>query len=162
LKSLILISVFLFFSIALEAQVAQRQTTASAGAINQFNYGSQKLIVHSSIGQQSVIGASDRSGIQLRQGFIQTLGAKSVRTSSQNNLDAHVFPNPFRNYFFIEFTEPLNANVSILDILGRVLLTRELKNLQTSRIELNNLSQGTYILIVKSGNRLFKSQIIKY
>jgi len=162
LKSCFFIIAFTAIGLSLSAQIIQRQTTASAGSSAQILYGNQKIFIQSSIGQASVIGSSAVSGAQLRQGFIQPLGTKYVRSSSQSQLDVNVFPNPFRNSFSIEFFEVLRANVSVLDVMGREVFQTRFENLKTARIELNDISPGTYILLIQSKNKMFKGQIIKY
>jgi len=162
LKYIILILGFYCFSLSSSGQIIQRQTTGVAGTNSQFDYGSLKLTIQSSIGQASVIGAKRSGSAHLRQGFIQPLGVKTIRRSVENNLDALVYPNPFRDEFTIAFDRALSAEVRITDSMGRPVFKTRLENIQYTGIEPGNLSAGTYIIFIRSGNKLFKGQIIKY
>lgn len=90
------------------------------------------------------------------------MGAKSIRLSDQNNLEAIVYPNPFHRSFQIEFTEHLSADVFIIDLMGRELYRATIQEANRHQIVLENIAQGTYILLIQSGYKVYKGQIIKY
>lgn len=67
-------------------------------------------------------------------------------------LDFVLYPNPASNQVTIDFSQELNFNISIFDISGRMVFS---KNYQDSfaKIDVNNLSSGTYILKANSSNQ---------
>jgi len=162
LKYLFFISLFAFSFLESTGQVIQRQTTASAGTSAQITYGSARLTIQSSVGQSSVIGAAKTDGSHLRQGFIQPLGAKSVRTSAESNLDVQIYPNPFRDWFHVQFERELYAEITVSDLMGRPIFQTRIEGLQTARIEIDGVAAGTYLVFIRSGSKIYKGQIIKY
>lgn len=64
-----------------------------------------------------------------------------------------IYPNPFSEEFFIDLSE-VNARISHLmlkDVLGRIILEKkQLTESSTSKIEVNELPEGIYILTIKT------------
>jgi len=67
------------------------------------------------------------------------------------NKSIDVYPNPARTYFIIYNYAVENRMVQLFDINGRLV-----KNIQTqalaTRVDINNLSNGIYVLRVKEAN----------
>jgi hypothetical protein len=155
-KYLIFIWFFALCFLESSAQVIQRQTTSAAGSTAQISYGNANLLIQSSIGQASVIGIAQTDRAQLRQGFIQPLGARSVRRSSENNLEVDIYPNPFREWFNVQFQQELNAEITITDLMGRSIFHTRIEGLQSAQIGLDQGAAGTYLVFIQSGNKVFK------
>lgn len=62
-----------------------------------------------------------------------------------------VYPNPARTYFIIYNYAVENRMVQLFDINGRLVRNIQIKELAT-RIDINNLSNGIYVLRVKEAN----------
>jgi len=161
LKYFLLVLTCVLLSLNGNSQIIQRQTTSSTGSSEQLTYGDLNLTVHYSVGQASVIGNNHKNRVQLRQGFIQPLSAKVGRISNHNSLDARVFPNPFLNSFTIELPESLSADIKVVDLMGRVLFQTHVDRSVLTEITLDQVSSGTYIVLVNSSGKTYKGQIIK-
>lgn len=162
MKYLVLILLFTLCLKESSGQIIQRQTTASAGSTAQVSYGNANLLIQSSIGQASAIGTAQTDRAHLRQGFIQPLGTKSVRRSAENNLEVDVYPNPFREWFKVQFPQELNTDITISDLMGRPVFQTHSEGLKIVRIEIGQVSAGAYLVFIRSGGKIYKGQIIKY
>lgn len=135
--------------------------------------GSSKVIttkngqysVSQSIGQSSVIGTYSNNGYYLRQGYQQPLNKiKVVKEVFKNdNLIATVHPNPFEQSVFVSFDDEIEKEilVSVFDVAGKEIYSKQFKPSQRIELNLNNLSLGTYILKVLSSDKLFNAKLIK-
>jgi hypothetical protein len=77
---------------------------------------------------------------------------------------ALLFPNPAQNQITLKLTDANNQNISevdVTDLVGKKIL--ELKNLNTTEMTINasQLSNGLYLLSVKSGNTYSQLKFIK-
>lgn len=125
------------------------------------HYGEMRLSILSSVGQASAIGSGLENKFHLRQGFIQPFSPQSIHTSTNTDLDANVYPNPFREDFQIDFTESLSATLTLFDLTGKLLFQREIHDAKNVSISANHLARGTYILHIQSGSKRFKGRVIK-
>ncbi len=66
-----------------------------------------------------------------------------------------ITPNPATN--FINISNALNSNVSIYDISGK--LVKQKLNLQSSIVNISNLSTGLYFVKLNSNNNVFKISV---
>jgi len=80
--------------------------------------------------------------------------------------DVHIFPNPFHSEITIH-AENLGgtaASIEIYDMLGRIVMTKQVKDMHDSSevvLQLGNLPAGTYNLRVCMRNILLNKQIVK-
>ena len=152
------------FTIAsLQAQELMRSTTGVAGTTSTLSLGSKTLVVQQSIGQGSVIGTFASGAITLRQGYIQPPSIKTSIIEEDSNLLASVYPNPFTDAVNISFSEEVNGNLTIViyDMLGRKVYDQSKRATQEMTVNLQSLSSAQYIMVVSSGNKLFKANLIK-
>ena len=87
----------------------------------------------------------------------------SVTLSTRNleeDLDFNIYPNPTSGLVSIKSRLLNNANVSVYDLNGRVLLTKNISG-TSSEINVSELSSGIYLLKFKVGNNTFIKRIIK-
>jgi hypothetical protein len=111
--------------------------------------------------------------IGLGCGFVWTKTAqgtksiKSLNVLSENNLvlaNTKVFPNPFSDVIRIELPSQTadNATFILSDVLGRVVLQKELKNIDIPlMIETSTLKAGQYIYKIMTNNATKSGVIIK-
>jgi hypothetical protein len=111
--------------------------------------------------------------IGLGCGFVWTKtaqGAKSIKALnilSEKNLalaNVKVFPNPFSDVIRIELPSQTADNVTFIlsDVLGRVVLQKEFKNIDTPlMIETSTLKAGQYIYKIMTNNATKSGVIIK-
>ncbi len=91
----------------------------------------------------------------------ETTGRSALQEGALN--DIKVFPNPFTD--FVEVTVPsfeMEVAISIMDINGRVVFDSKLSNVESNRIATDHLVQGTYLLVIKSGEEVNVEKLVKY
>lgn len=85
-------------------------------------------------------------------------------TLSNNNLEISsefsIYPNPVKNIISINSKEVMDAEVSVYNLTGSLLLSNSL-NGTSSEINMSNLASGVYLLKVKAKNGEFVKRIIK-
>lgn len=71
-----------------------------------------------------------------------------------------VYPNPMTDFIKIESTEHTIGNIQLIDNSGCVVLESTLNN-KIGTIETSQLAKGNYQLVLRSGEQVFKIQVIK-
>ncbi len=95
-------------------------------------------------------------GIPDFQAAFSTLTVDDIFT---NNFK--LYPNPFSDNIKFQFTDDFNnLQVSIFDVLGKLLLVKQVTQ-QNSVVNVNNLSQGVYILRVNQNEKSRSFKVIK-
>lgn len=124
---------------------------------------SGKYRVSQSIGQSSVIGTYSKSGYYLRQGYQQPHAKIKVQESNKNQAKAKIYPNPFNQQIFISFDEKTTDNiyVSIYDVAGKLIYFKDFSPSKTIKLNIENLSNGAYLLKATSNGKLFNAKLIK-
>ena len=80
-----------------------------------------------------------------------------LNTTSLNEINKpKVFPNPTSDLLHIESVEPINE-IELYNLAGQLLFSIP----YTNKINLNDLSEGTYILLLKSVSNVYKRKIVK-
>jgi hypothetical protein len=69
--------------------------------------------------------------------------------------DFTVFPNPAHTFLYLDMSAIHGKNLSaeIHDLSGKKLITMPLPQLRVNKIGINYLSSGTYLIVIKEGNR---------
>jgi GH35 family endo-1,4-beta-xylanase len=91
-----------------------------------------------------------------------TITSVSTTTAVQNAtvVNASVYPNPSNAEMYIESDmDLLNAHFTAINVLGEEILLSSSSNLNGARIDISNLSEGTYILIVTKGTDVLRKKI---
>lgn len=93
----------------------------------------------------------------------------NISNSSMSNINNHLLnelieiaPNPATDLFTLfnnSYTFTQNSNVTILDIQGKVLFSKELIN--NSAIDISSLAKGIYVLRITLGNESVIKKLIK-
>jgi hypothetical protein len=146
------------------SQELVRSTVGVSGASSSVQSGDKTYIVQQSVGQSSVIGLFTADNYAIRQGFIQPpIRILSVGSDNSNPIDAVLYPNPFASDVRIVFNESLEGKVdiTIYDMLGRVVHSRSMAATKEINLELSFLSSAQYVLLLTSNNREFKANILK-
>ena len=79
---------------------------------------------------------------------------------TENNLHVALFPNPTNNTFTVRAEQSLTA-ISVYSTDGRLMKYIDCEGLTEATIDLSDLSQGTYLVEVKSGNSRQLSFVVK-
>ena len=91
-----------------------------------------------------------------------TITSVSTTTAVQNAtfINASVYPNPSNAEMYIETDmDLLNARFTAINVLGEEILLSSSSNLNGARIDISNLSEGTYILIATKGTDVLRKKI---
>ena len=80
-------------------------------------------------------------------------------TVSINNLskNINIYPNPAQD--FITINVPTNSRIDILDISGKVLISKIISN-DNQRINIKELNSGIYLMNINSNNNTFKTKFV--
>lgn len=71
-----------------------------------------------------------------------------------------VYPNPAEDIVFIE-TKNIEGSVSVVDGLGRVLMTRTISTIESSiQLDLNHLKAGVYYLKIDNGSESYLEKLV--
>lgn len=85
--------------------------------------------------------------------------------SNEQDIKLNIYPTPFANEFFIVFdnTYSLPCDIKIYDVLGNLLLNKEINNIDYNliKIDMQNFKNGIYCYSIKIGNQFFRGKILK-
>ncbi len=82
-------------------------------------------------------------------------------TNTVDNTQISLYPNPATDFLNINIINSLGTNEINLFTINGKLLQKQTTNNSNSKIDLTNLSPGTYIIRIKSGNYNYQQKIIK-
>lgn len=105
------------------------------------------------------------SNNKITQGFQQPSYTATGITEVESSIyEINIYPNPASNSITIQNEGSVfsnNTQVFLIDVLGRKLIEQELNNQQTS-IDLQQLSSGTYFIVIEeNGRESFTHKITK-
>ncbi len=80
--------------------------------------------------------------------------------SNNQNLAFQVYPNPSNGLFFIEVSAGSSSNITIIDVLGKIVYTKQVQDGKYS-INLTDLNNGLYVLKAESNNTIKTIRLIK-
>ena len=85
---------------------------------------------------------------------------ENIELTENNEFEWSIYPNPFKNYTTIVFTNPNNKEfeIKIINISGKVIYSQITKN--DKHIINNSFSSGYYIVELKSNERLERQTLI--
>jgi hypothetical protein len=145
------------------SQSLKKETLTNQGS-SHFVYANNKsFYLQESIGQTSVIRTFSTQYYSLRQGFLQPVNAAFLNDNITTTLDAIVYPNPFTQTVNISFNEPIFdvLNIYISDLMGRIVYSNTFNPNQILTIELNDVTNGVYLLHVRMRQKSLISKIIR-
>lgn len=145
------------------AQSLQKQTLAIQGSSHFVNVDIRSYYIVESIGQEGVINSFNANGHLLRQGFLQPLSASIISNTSREDIEALVYPNPFSEKVNIQFKESIIdvLHVTVINILGSIISTQQFAPTQSISLNLDYLSSGVYVLLIRMRSRFLQMKIIK-
>jgi len=91
--------------------------------------------------------------------FITSDGITSIADLDQKR-SFEVYPNPANDFVMIKSEDQINANVSIYDITGKLLLSKSLRS-SHNQLALNSLAPGTYFLEINGEHTSERQLLIK-
>ena len=79
---------------------------------------------------------------------------------SSNTLNASIYPNPSNSDVYIDIDVDLsNVSFRLLDVLGREVPVSFMLTGSGARIDVSNLSEGAYVMIIKQDNSILRNKI---
>ena len=147
----------LFFLTSVSIYSFGQQSVNTTGGDIQSSQGS----VSYSIGQVATNyienGSNHNEGVQQPYEFFQVLSVESFNQKSF----IEIYPNPTEGIFYLKSEELLDAAIEILDASGRLVWSTQLKNVQTSQIDLSSFANGVYSIKITETNSYQVIKIIK-
>jgi len=90
--------------------------------------------------------------------LIVTYVAPSSVKNNNNNYDhVSVYPNPTNSWVNIDFKRNINKNITLklFNIQGMLIKSTEYKSSEKIKLDLSNLSKGSYIIQITSDNHTY-------
>lgn len=75
-----------------------------------------------------------------------------VGIDGPTDLEAQVYPNPFRNQFTIRFNQPSDVTLELVDLTGKRVFSETLQGTFIHQVSTWGLPSGTYVLRILYGN----------
>ena len=95
----------------------------------------------------------------LRSSKIVRLRTTTSSNDLQNRIAVKIFPNPTKDVLNIELAEAQNAQLTLTDINGRILLYKNLTD-KSSKINIEHLSKGYYNVQIQAGKQSASKKIV--
>ena len=115
---------------------------------------SDNVLSEYNLGFSDVILASDHLPVVVDFSNI-LVGLEEV-----SSINLSVFPNPTNGKLFVESDEVKISKVQIFDQVGRLMLSREVRGLNTE-INLENLNNGSYFILIETAEGLITKPFLK-
>lgn len=165
-KDFFLISLLLlFFQFSLtqnfEKTLLKKQTISSNFDSNILGKSNIPIKFIQIVNQKSPIGLFLEKDFNLIQGFLSP--QYNLLSSDFLPLDFIIYPNPFKNYFYMEFKERIYTNiiVEIYTLSGLLLYNKIFLKSNKIRVENLNLSQSVFVIKVQANRKIYSKKIIK-
>ncbi len=154
------LKILLFFIPFLGFSQLHHQMISSQGTTT---INDQGVVVTQTIGQQSVVGNSQVSGLAFGQGFQQSIWTRLINSNDQNFM-AEYYPNPFFDQVTFRFTNMSDEiiTIDIFDVAGKQVFSKR-KNVVEDQLilQLGNLSGGAYLVRLYNEKKTFYTKLIK-
>ncbi len=151
----------LFIAFNINAQKLHHQMLSVQGSNSKTTAGT---FVKQTIGQQSVIGNSQKNKVTVSQGFQKSNSKVSVASKVKNEISTIVFPNPVEDKLNFRFSSSISGNIKVVifDLLGRTVFQEE-KLASENILTLDNiyLPSGNYIVKLNALNYEYSTKILK-
>jgi hypothetical protein len=72
----------------------------------------------------------------------------------------NIFPNPSKDKLNINFYEPFNGTITVVDFAGRNLLEHKITKQKNLLLDVSSLKKGIYLVIISSNQELYSQKII--
>jgi hypothetical protein len=80
----------------------------------------------------------------------------NVGINNYDQLQIYIYPNPAQDIFYVQSPNPINE-VMIINNLGQIVATYS----ETSIINIDQLANGVYQIIIKTNKEIYNSFIVK-
>lgn len=91
--------------------------------------------------------------------YVSTVG---IEQNESVSLTALIYPNPAKEKLTVDLTEQVKiATVRLIDIAGRIIQEREIREGYRTQMELSGLENGIYFVEVKSDKKILREKLLK-
>jgi len=87
-------------------------------------------------------------------------GESLVQIKKPEGLQAIIRPNPASNLLYLELNKAGNASITIFDLWGRAFIQKSLEQ-KRSRIIIQNLPAGMYMLEIQQDGKMLRKKFVK-
>jgi hypothetical protein len=77
-----------------------------------------------------------------------------------NNEQVNIYPNPVGDVLYLETSDKV-SEVSIYNLMGEKAAESDFENQQLRRIDVSNLKNGVYIIVLDCGNDIVLRRFVK-
>jgi len=127
-----------------------------------FVFGRDYVNTGAQAGVTNMLERADSIRSYFDQGVLSACGFPvSVQNPIDTKSDLLIYPNPTNNLINIRQEKASSITIQILDITGKVLLTKSSTN-QLTTIDLHEFTNGIYLVKVTSRNQITIKKVIKY
>jgi O-glycosyl hydrolase len=84
----------------------------------------------------------------------------TVSTREVEDQSLNVYPNPATEKLWVEIPEPGMEDLIITDIMGRILLRKQINTEGLVGVNLDSFSKGIYIIILSNNNKQYRTRFI--
>lgn len=89
--------------------------------------------------------------------FKEQFNTTSIKAEQLTSIDISISPNPANTEINIVFPSSENTGIEILNVMGQVIIKAQNKN----KIDISNLTNGLYYILVKQGQNNYTKKLIK-
>ena len=175
LKRKIRFTLFFIFYVGINLNAQQtpillKSTLNTIGSSPSFssNTTDQKFIFRQSIAQSGITGTVQTKKLKVQQGFVTHAWVYRIDNSENESFDEvfniSVYPNPFADRIHIEFSKKTREviHVHLFDVNGKQVLSKEYEASDQITLPLPYISEGNYVLHIRSGHKKTSKKIIKH
>jgi len=89
---------------------------------------------------------------------VLTVGTEDIFTGAEH---FKTYPNPNKGIFFFEKTDksPINGTIELLDLSGKIIFSKKMKNQIRGKVDLPNLASGNYFIRLFEKEKIFVGQV---
>ena len=145
-----------------QGKILRSSLSTSVSEAHNIQKGQYK--VQQSIGHMGIMSTINHDQRAVTRGFLlPQLGKVSTETPSAD-FNLVVYPNPFTTYVNIDFNAPVTGDMVIRlhDILGQLIIEKEVTAKQQQRFYLGHLAQAEYVLNVEVMGKTFNQVLLNY
>lgn len=85
----------------------------------------------------------------------------TVSLNDETPLSISLYPNPVTEKLFIDAGTVVKANIQLMDLSGRAVLTSRMNQAQLV-LDLSTLADGVYMIKLQAGNKIITKKIVKH
>ncbi len=151
MKTVFILLIFILLYFVSDAQTAIKKDCISTGGAITVS-GSKKMIM--TVGELAT-GERDAGTLHLSEGFINPDIQLITGTDEtyRNMAGVSVYPNPAKNFVFIEGKTVGEYELYVFDNSSKLVLQKKLNNLQSVQIDISGFPSGEYLLIIKDESK---------